>query len=117
MMSFRALHPTATSLTSTMPTPSLVEPATRASAKEGDMARAPDTRTRLAARMIPSRVAAIRPNADAARIPRRPPPSPLLHRSLDVLVHDQTQGRCQAGPRPHATPSRPLRLVGAYDTE
>src|SRR5215467_16003230 len=47
MMSFRTLQPTATSLTSSAATPSLLGPVTCASAKEDDMASAPETRTRL----------------------------------------------------------------------
>src|SRR5215470_17217815 len=51
MMSFRTLQPTATSLTSSAATPSLLGPVTCASAKEDDMASAPETRIRLAALM------------------------------------------------------------------
>src|SRR5262245_51464814 len=44
MICLRALQPTATSFTSSVATPSRVEPATWASAKENDMARTPDAR-------------------------------------------------------------------------
>src|SRR5215475_3392795 len=87
------------------------------------MTRAPDTRTRLAARMIPSRLMAIRPNADAARTPGRgrrareprrsdrspPGPSPRNSRSARRGAHAArgTQGRCQARRTPRAKQSRP----------